>query len=45
MATKEFTLAEVAAHNSAENLFVIIRDQVYDLTKFAAEVSENCFCA
>lgn len=39
MATKEFTIAEVSAHNTREDLFMIIDDNVYDLTKFAAEVS------
>lgn len=38
MATKEFTLADVAAHNSSTDIYVIIRDEVYDLSKFAAEV-------
>lgn len=39
MTTKEFTIAEVGAHNKSQDLFIIIRDEVYDLTKFAAEVS------
>lgn len=41
MATKEFTIAEVAAHNSATDIYITIRDQVYDLTKFAAEVRKT----
>lgn len=40
MTTKEFTIAEVSAHNQATDLFIIIRDEVYDLTKFSAEVSK-----
>jgi len=39
MATKEFTIAEVSAHNTRDDLYMIIDDNVYDLTKFAAEVS------
>jgi cytochrome b involved in lipid metabolism len=39
MATKEFTIAEVSAHNTRDDLYMIIDDVVYDLTKFAAEVS------
>lgn len=39
MATKELTVAEVAAHNTREDLYIIIKDEVYDLSKFAAEVS------
>ncbi|KAG5673607.1 hypothetical protein PVAND_003638 [Polypedilum vanderplanki] len=37
MATKEFTIAEVAEHNKREDLYLIIKDEVYDLTKFAQE--------
>ncbi|KAL7021656.1 hypothetical protein ACKWTF_011976 [Chironomus riparius] len=37
MATKEFTIAEVSAHNTRDDLYMIIDDNVYDLTKFAAE--------
>lgn len=36
---KEFTIAEVAAHNTREDLYMIIHDEVYDVTKFVAEVS------
>jgi predicted heme/steroid binding protein len=39
MATKEFTIAEVSEHNKREDLYLIIKDEVYDLTKFATEVS------
>ncbi|XP_070503761.1 cytochrome b5-like [Chironomus tepperi] len=37
MDTKEFTIAEVSAHNTRNDLYMIIDDNVYDLTKFAAE--------
>lgn len=38
---KEFTIAEVKAHNTEQDLYVIIHDKVYDLTKFLKEVSMN----
>uniref|UniRef100_A0A8D8AWA5 Cytochrome b5 n=1 Tax=Culex pipiens TaxID=7175 RepID=A0A8D8AWA5_CULPI len=34
---KQFTLAEVAKHNTAADLWMIIDDKVYDVTKFQAE--------
>lgn len=37
MATKEFTLAEVATHNTRDDLYLIIRDEVYEVSKFVAE--------
>lgn len=39
MSVKEFTLAEVAAHNTREDLYMIIRDEVYAISKFVTEVS------
>lgn len=36
---KEFTLAEVAVHNTRDDLYMIIRDEVYEISKFVAEVS------
>lgn len=36
---KEYTLAEVATHNSRESLFIVIKDEVYEVSKFLAEVS------
>jgi Cytochrome b5-like Heme/Steroid binding domain len=36
---KEYTLAEVATHTSREDLFIIIKDEVYEVSKFLAEVS------
>lgn len=38
MSLKEFTLAEVATHNTREDLYLIIRDEVYEISKFVAEV-------
>lgn len=39
MTTKEFTIAEVAEHNTREDLYLIIRDEVYSVSKFVTEVS------
>lgn len=39
MAAKQFTLAEVAEHNTRENLYLVIHDEVYAVSKFVAEVS------
>lgn len=36
---QEFTLAEVAARNTREDLMLVIRDEVYEVSKFLAEVS------
>lgn len=36
---KEFTLAEVAVHNTRDDLYMIIRDEVYEISKFVTEVS------
>lgn len=38
---KVFTLAEVAAHNTRDDLYMIIRDEVYEVSKFVTEVSET----
>lgn len=35
---KIITRDEVKTHNKADNLWIIIHDKVYDLTKFQAEV-------
>lgn len=44
MAAKQFTLAEVAEHNTREDLYLVIRDEVYAVSKFVAEVSiDNLF--
>jgi cytochrome b involved in lipid metabolism len=36
---KIYSLAEVQEHNKPEDLWVVIFDKVYDLTKFQKEVS------
>lgn len=36
---KEYTLAEVATHNTREDLFLVIHDEVYEVSKFVTEVS------
>lgn len=36
---KEFTLAEVAAHNTRDDLYLVIHDEVYEVSKFVTEVS------
>lgn len=38
MAPKQFTLAEVSTHNSKNDLWIVIHDKVYDVTKFQMEV-------
>lgn len=38
---KQYTLAEVAKHNTAAVLWIIIDDKVYDVTKFLAEVTRE----
>jgi cytochrome b5 len=35
---KEFTLAEVAQHNTREDLYLVIHDEVYEVSKFVTEV-------
>lgn len=32
--SKTFSAADVAAHNKADNLYIIVDEDVYDLTKF-----------
>lgn len=39
--SKEISLATVKEHNKPEDLWVIIENKVYDLTKFLNEVSNN----
>jgi cytochrome b involved in lipid metabolism len=34
---KRFTTADVAAHNKPDDLFIVVDEDVYDLTKFADE--------
>ncbi|GLI76154.1 hypothetical protein PoHVEF18_004425 [Penicillium ochrochloron] len=36
-ATKEFTLQEVASHNTKKDLYMVIHDKVYDCTSFVDE--------
>ncbi len=36
-ATTEYTFQDVAEHNTSKDLFVVIHDQVYDITKFVDE--------
>jgi len=36
-ATKEYTLADVATHNSKKDLFLVIHDKVYDSATFVDE--------
>jgi cytochrome b involved in lipid metabolism len=35
--SKTFTTADVASHNKADNLYIIVDEDVYDLTKFQDE--------
>lgn len=32
---REFTLTEVAKHNTKDDLYIVIRNKVYDVTSFA----------
>jgi cytochrome b involved in lipid metabolism len=36
-ATKEFTLQEVASHNTKKDLYMVIHEKVYDCTSFVDE--------
>lgn len=38
---KEFTLADVAKHNTQQDLYIVIRDEVYEITKFVSEVCKE----
>lgn len=38
---KKFTLLQVKEHNKETDLWIIIRDKVYDVTKFLNEVNER----
>ena len=37
MATEKYSLKTVYSHNTAESLWIIVDDHVYDLTKFLAD--------
>lgn len=39
--TKKFTLAQVKEHNNGKDLWIVIRDKVYNVTKFLSEVSQT----
>lgn len=44
---KKFTLAQVKEHRAESDLWIVIRDKVYDVTKFLKEVCMNrnkCQC-
>ena len=34
---KSFTTADVASHNKADDLYIVVDEDVYDLTKFQDE--------
>lgn len=36
---KTYSLAEIAAHNSNQSTWVVIHNNIYDVTKFLNEVS------
>lgn len=35
--SKTFSLADVSSHNKADNLYIVVDEDVYDLTKFQDE--------
>lgn len=35
--SKTFSVADVASHNKADNLYIVVDEDVYDLTKFQDE--------
>jgi cytochrome b involved in lipid metabolism len=35
--SKRYSVADVAAHKTADDLYIIVDEDVYDLTKFADE--------
>lgn len=39
--SKTFSQSDVASHNKADNLWIIVDDDVYDLTKFQEEHPGN----
>jgi cytochrome b involved in lipid metabolism len=36
-ATKEFTMQDVAEHNTSKDIYMVVHDKVYDCTKFLDE--------
>lgn len=40
---KKFTIAEVKEHNTPDDLWLIIHDKVYNVTKFLNEVIDFFF--
>lgn len=43
--SKSFTAADVATHNKPDNLYIIVDEDVYDLTSFADEhPGKHPFC-
>lgn len=41
---KTFSQEEVESHNTKTDIWIIIRDKVYDVTKFLEEVSDFFVC-
>ena len=37
----KYSWEEVAQHNSAESLWIVVQDKVYDVTKFMEEVCQE----
>lgn len=44
-ATKKFSLEEVKKHNAAGSSWLVIHNQVFDVTKFLDEVSRYFYLA
>lgn len=44
MSEKKYTYAQVKEHNKAEDLWMVVDDKVYDVTKFLNEVGTSIMC-
>lgn len=40
---KKFTFAQVKEHNKADDVWIVVNDKVYDVTKFLKEVGSYLY--